>query len=154
MNELIWVCKKFEALTVHELYCILRLRSEVFVVEQNCVYLDLDGKDEASHHLCGWLHNELVAYCRILPPGLSYPGESSIGRVVTHPAHRKDGYGKILMQKAISKTYSLFNDKDIKIGAQEYLEKFYTQLGFQTVSPVYLEDNIPHITMLHHRLVL
>lgn len=154
MNEPIWVCKKFDELTVHELYCILKLRSEVFVVEQNCVYLDADGRDEASHHLCGWLHNRLVAYCRLLPPGIAYESEASIGRVVTHPAHRKDGYGKILMQKAISKTYSLFNNSHIKIGAQQYLEKFYTDLGFHTVSPVYLEDNIPHISMLHRQQVL
>lgn len=149
-NDPIWVCKKFEELTVQELYCILRLRSEVFVVEQHCVYLDADGKDLASHHLCGWLHNELIAYCRILPPGLSYEKESSIGRVLTHPAHRKDGYGKILMKKGIEKTYALYPGVQIKIGAQQYLEKFYGNLGFQTVSEPYLEDDIPHISMQHH----
>jgi ElaA protein len=150
MNEPTWICKKFETLTVSELYCILKLRSEVFVVEQNCVYLDADGKDLAAHHLCGWLHNQLVAYCRILPPGLSYP-EASIGRVLTHSAHRKDGYGKQLMKRAIQKTYSLYPVPAIKIGAQQYLLAFYTNLGFQAVGEPYLEDDIPHITMIHQK---
>ena len=148
MNEPIWICKKMEELTVSELYSILRLRSEVFVVEQNCVYLDADGRDLGSYHLCGWLENQLLAYCRILPPGLAYP-QASIGRVLTHPAHRMDGYGKILMQKAIKKTYALFNVPDIKIGAQQYLLKFYSELGFQAIGDGYLEDGIPHITMIH-----
>jgi len=148
MKEPIWICKKMEELTVSELYCILRLRSEVFVVEQNCVYLDADGRDLDSYHLCGWLENQLLAYCRILPPGLAYP-QASIGRVLTHPAHRKDGYGKLLMQKAIQKTYALFNVPDIKIGAQQYLLKFYSELGFQAIGDSYLEDDIPHITMIH-----
>lgn len=150
MNEPIWICKTFDALTVNELYCILKLRSEVFVVEQNCVYLDADGKDSGSHHLCGWLHNQLVAYCRILPPGVSYP-EASIGRVLTHIAHRKNDLGKHLMRRAIKQTYTLHNVQSIKIGAQQYLLAFYTNLGFQAVGEPYLEDNIPHISMTHHR---
>lgn len=150
MNELVWICKKFEDLTVAELYCIMKLRSEVFVVEQNCVYLDADGRDSASHHFCGWLHNQLVAYCRILPPGLAYP-QASIGRVLTNIAHRKDGYGIILMQKAIKKTYELFDVTEIKIGAQQYLLQFYGNLGFVQTGEPYLEDNIPHIAMLHLR---
>ncbi len=148
MNTIMWTCKKFEDLTVAELYCILNLRSQVFVVEQNCVYLDTDGKDVASYHLCGWLHNELVAYCRLLPPGVAYPQVASIGRVATHAAHRKDGYGKILMQKAIEKTIDLFNVIKIKIGAQQYLIKFYSNLGFKVISEPYLEDGIPHVEML------
>lgn len=147
MNDPIWICKIFDALTVSELYNVLKLRSEVFVVEQNCVYQDADGKDAASHHLCGWLHNQLVAYCRILPPGLSYP-EASIGRVLTHMAHRKDGYGKQLMMQAIKKTYTLYPDSSIKIGAQQYLLAFYNNLGFQTLGEPYLEDDIPHVTMI------
>lgn len=148
MNEPIWICKKFEELTLSELYCILRLRSEVFVVEQNCVYLDADGRDSDSYHLCGWLKNQLVAYCRILPPGLAYP-QASIGRVLTHPAHRKDGYGKLLIQRAVKKTYTIFNVPQIKIGAQLYLLKFYSELGFKAIGDTYLEDGIPHITMMH-----
>lgn len=148
MKTFYWTCKKFEDLTAAELYCILNLRNQVFVVEQNCVYLDTDGKDAASHHLCGWLHNELVAYCRLLPPGTAYTKLASIGRVSTHPAHRKDGYGKILMQHAIEKTYSIFNVSTIKIGAQQYLIKFYSNLGFKVISEPYLEDGIPHVEML------
>ncbi len=150
IKEPVWICKTFEELTVAELYCILQLRSEVFVLEQKCVYLDADGKDTTSHHLCGWLNNRLVAYCRILPPGLAYP-QASIGRVITNAAHRKDGYGKILMQKAIKKTYELFNVANIKIGAQQYLLQFYGNLGFEPIGEPYLEDNIPHIAMLHQR---
>ena len=150
MNDPIWICKIFDALTVSELYNVLKLRSEVFVVEQNCVYQDADGKDAASHHLCGWLHNQLVAYCRILPPGLSYP-EASIGRVLTHIAHRKDGYGKQLMMQAINKTYMLYPEASIKIGAQQYLLAFYNNLGFQTLGEHYLEDDIPHVTMILHK---
>ena len=150
MNEAVCICKKFEDLTVAELYVILRLRSEVFVVEQNCVYLDADGRDASCYLLCGWLHSQLIAYCRIVPPGLAYP-QVSIGRVLTHAAHRKDGYGKILMQKAISKTYELFEVSEIKISAQLYLLQFYKGLGFEPIGDSYLEDNIPHIAMLHHR---
>ncbi len=148
MKEPVWICKTFNELTVAELYRILQLRSEVFVVEQNCVYLDPDGKDLSCYHLCAWLHDQLVAYCRIVPPGVSYE-EASIGRVLTHPAHRKDGYGKLLMQNAIKKTYALYNGSTIKIGAQQYLVQFYGDLGFEAVSEPYLEDDIPHVLMLH-----
>lgn len=135
-------------LSTDELYSILKLRSEVFVVEQNCVYLDADGKDQDAWHLCGWLNNELlVAYTRLLAPGVSYP-EASIGRVLTHPAHRKDGYGKILMQRSIEKTLAIFNVTDIKIGAQQYLTRFYSDLGFTVTSEPYMEDGIPHVEML------
>ncbi|MBC7866548.1 MAG: GNAT family N-acetyltransferase [Gloeobacteraceae cyanobacterium ES-bin-316] len=150
MNQPIWICKKMNDLTVDELYCIFQLRSEVFVVEQNCVYQDADGKDNNSYHFCGWLDNLLVSYCRILPPGLSYP-EASIGRVLSHPSHRKAGYGKIMMEKSIQKTYEMFDVPEIKIGAQLYLLTFYKNLGFKPLGETYLEDNIPHITMLHRR---
>ena len=148
MNQVTWTCRKFEELTAAELYCILNLRSQVFVVEQNCVYLDTDGKDATSYHFCGWLHNQLVAYCRLLPPGIAYTQLASIGRVVTHPAHRKDGYGKIMMTKAIEKTYEIFNVSNIKIGAQQYLIEFYSNLGFRVTSESYMEDGIPHVEML------
>lgn len=150
MNEpkIIWTCKKFNELSSAELYNILKLRSEVFVVEQNCVYLDADGKDASAYHLCGWLNNDLlVAYARLLPPGISY-AEASIGRVVSHPAHRKDGYGKILMKKAIEKTTLLFDTHSIKIGAQQYLLKFYNSFGFRAIGEPYMEDGIPHVEML------
>ena len=142
-----WIVKKFDELSVAELYAIMQLRNEVFVVEQNCPYQDADGKDEMSCHLCGWQEGELVAYCRIIPPGISYD-EASIGRVVTSPAHRKSGIGRELMQIGIVKTYSLFSTDRIQIGAQHYLEKFYNSLGFTAVGDPYLEDGIPHLHML------
>lgn len=147
-TQIVWTCKKMNELSPGELYAILKLRSEVFVVEQNCVYLDLDGKDLDAWHLCGWLNGELlVAYTRLLAPGVSYK-EASIGRVVTHPGHRKDGYGKILMQKSIENTCNIFNVTEIKIGAQQYLTKFYNSLGFEVTSEPYMEDGIPHVEML------
>ncbi len=146
-TAIIWTCKKFGELTPAELYAILKLRSEVFVVEQNCVYLDADGKDAESYHYCGWLNNELlVAYTRLMPPGSSYK-DASIGRVVTSPAHRKEGYGKILMQRSIKKCFELFDTESITIGAQQYLTQFYQELGFKQSGDPYLEDGIPHIKM-------
>jgi ElaA protein len=125
----------------------MQLRNEVFVVEQNCVYQDADGKDDRSWHLMGWYENNLVAYCRILPPGLSFE-EASIGRVVTSPKYRKNGCGRALMETAIQKTKEQFNCKEIKIGAQLYLINFYSSLGFKQTSEIYLEDGIEHIEML------
>lgn len=142
-----WVYKSFNELSPQELYAILKLRSEVFVVEQNCVYLDTDNKDQLSFHLSGWIGNELVAYARILPPGLAFQ-EASIGRVVTNPQYRKTGAGRELMQQAIEKTLKQFDVSAIKIGAQLYLLNFYTSLGFQISGPEYMEDGIPHIEMI------
>ncbi len=148
MPDLIWTYKQFDQLDLMELYRILQLRSTVFVVEQNCPYLDLDNKDQESYHMAGWKGNELVAYARLLPPGLSF-SEASIGRVVSNPTYRNTGAGKQLMQKAIEITYTLFQVPEIRIGAQLYLQEFYTNLGFQKASEEYLEDNIPHIEMIH-----
>lgn len=147
LQEINWVYKPFASLTVMELYAILKLRSEVFVVEQNCVYLDMDGKDDKSSHLCGWYNNTLIAYARILPPGVSYNQESSIGRVSTAFAFRKYGAGRLLMEKAIHLCLEAFPDSDLKIGAQLYLHRFYTSLGFIQSGPEYMEDGIPHIEM-------
>ena len=147
MINMNWVYKNFNDLTVLELYAILKLRSEVFVVEQNCVYLDTDNKDQLSFHLSGWIGNELVAYARILPPGSAFE-EASIGRVVTNPQYRKTGAGKALMQRAIEKTLQQFDVSAIKIGAQLYLLSFYKSLGFKISGPEYLEDGIPHIEMV------
>ena len=144
---LVWVLKKFHELNVTELYSVMQLRNEVFVVEQNCVYQDADGRDLQSLHLAGWKDGELIAYCRILPPGISFP-ESSIGRVVSLPKYRKTGAGKELMKMAIGKTFDLFSCTTIRIGAQLYLADFYTSLGFVQCSETYLEDGIPHIEML------
>ena len=151
MSILNWEYKHFTALTNKELYAILDLRNKVFVVEQQCVYLDTDQKDLDCWHLCGWQNNVLVAYARIIAPGISYE-VASIGRVITHLDFRKLGYGKELMTKAIEKTNAQFNVNTIKIGGQLYLEKFYNNLGFQTCSEAYMEDGIPHIEMVYKRV--
>ena len=148
--QLIWIFKKFDELTPVELYSIMQLRNEVFVVEQNCVYQDADDKDQPSMHLCGWDGTKLVAYTRIIPPGISY-GEASIGRVVTSPAYRNTGAGRQLMKESISRCFNEFNCTDIKIGAQVYLTAFYQSFGFIQCSSQYLEDGIPHIEMILHK---
>ncbi|MEO5891035.1 MAG: GNAT family N-acetyltransferase [Ferruginibacter sp.] len=141
-----WRFNSFTELSVAQLYAILQLRNEVFVVEQNCVYQDADNRDEMSIHHMGWIDNILVAYCRILPPGVSYP-EASIGRIVTAPGYRHLGYGRKLVEMAVGFTLERFGTRKITISAQLYLEKFYKSLGFVQVSEPYLEDNIPHIKM-------
>ncbi len=145
--QLNWICKHFEDLTVQELYAILRLRSEVFVVEQDCVFLDADNMDQACHHLMGFNENGLVAYTRLVPAGVAY-NEISIGRVVNSPAYRGNGAGKALMQQSIEACYRLFGKQPIKIGAQLYLKKFYESFGFIQCSDVYDEDGIDHIKMI------
>ena len=145
--QLNWIFKKFDELTAVELYNIMQLRNEVFVVEQNCIYQDADDKDQPSMHLCGWDGKKLVAYTRIIPQGISYT-EASIGRVVTSPAYRKTGAGGQLMKESISRCFSEFNCTAIKIGAQIYLTAFYQSLGFVQCSSEYLEDGIPHIEMI------
>lgn len=147
MNEVIWILKKFDELNSIELYTILQLRNEVFVVEQNCPYQDADNKDQLSYHLMGITDDKLIAYTRLVPPGIAFK-EPSIGRVVTSPSIRKKGIGKALMEESIKRSLILFGVQPIKIGAQLYLEKFYTTLGFQTTSDTYLEDNIPHVEMI------
>jgi ElaA protein len=142
-----WHCKKFDDLSPHELYKIMQLRNEVFVVEQNCVYQDADDKDPHCYHLMGWNNDKLVAYTRLLPPGLAYT-EPSIGRVVTSPSARGGGIGRELMEKSIEEVHQLFGTTSIKIGAQLYLLHFYTSLGFKQTSVVYLEDNIEHVEMI------
>jgi len=142
-----WRLKKFSELHTDELYSILQLRSIVFVVEQNCPYLDLDDKDQGAWHLMGWQENKLVAYTRLLPPGLAFE-EPSIGRVVTSPTIRRSGTGRILMKKSIEHCHQLFGNVPIQIGAQRYLETFYQSLGFELSGSPYLEDGIPHIHMI------
>ena len=144
--QLQWIEKKFTDLTPYQLYAILQLRNEVFVVEQNCVFQDADDKDQDSHHLMGFLNNKLVAYTRLVPPGVIYP-EMSIGRVTTAGTVRRMGAGKELMNQSIDYCYRLFDKGPIKIGAQLYLKNFYRSFGFQQISDVYLEDGIEHIYM-------
>lgn len=142
-----WTIKRFDELTPFELYAVLRLRSEVFVVEQNCVFLDMDDKDQYSHHLMGWSGGSLVAYTRLLPAGISYE-EASIGRVVSSPLARGSGVGRLLMLQSIEQVYLLYGRQPVQIGAQLYLKKFYESFGFVQTGDVYDEDGIDHIHML------
>ncbi len=144
-----WYHKHFEELNTRELYQILQLRNEVFIVEQNCPFQDLDDKDFDCRHLIGFDNDsqKILAYTRIVPPRVSYE-EASIGRVVTSPLARKEGIGKELMQKSIELVEELYGGVSIKIGAQFYLKKFYESFGFQQIENVYLEDGIEHILMV------
>jgi ElaA protein len=139
----------FYDLTLDQLYALMALRQEVFVVEQNCPYLDADGADQKGWHLLGTSEEgRLLAYARLLPPGVSYTGHASIGRVITSPAARGKGYGLELMRVAIKEINRLFPGAPLKISAQCYLIRFYESLGFKTVGDSYLEDDIPHIAMV------
>ncbi|HAH54765.1 MAG TPA: GNAT family N-acetyltransferase [Flavobacterium sp.] len=141
-----WKIKPFEALSPNELYDILRLRSEIFVVEQNCVYLDLDGKDKLALHLFGELEGKIVAYSRLFKPGITFEN-ASIGRVVVDANYRHKKWGHELMRVAIAEIQLHFGESKITIGAQLYLKKFYESHGFVQTSEMYLEDDIPHIEM-------
>lgn len=141
-----WKIKRFEALSVAELYKLLQLRSEVFVVEQNCVYQDIDGKDEKALHLIGEDNGEILAYARLFKPK-DYFEEASIGRVVVKEISRSKKLGHILMREAIQLVEKHFQTTEITISAQLYLKHFYESHGFVPISETYLEDNIPHIRM-------
>ncbi len=138
--------KEFSQLNVIELYEILQLRAQVFVVEQDCVYQDLDGKDAIAHHIFYKEDEKICAYARIFKAG-DYFKYASIGRVVVHPDFRKINYGTMLLNTCIKTIYTLFNTEDIQISAQLYLKKFYQSHGFKKVGKVYLEDGIEHISM-------
>ncbi|MFI5219811.1 MAG: GNAT family N-acetyltransferase [Bacteroidia bacterium] len=152
-----WQLKKFDELLPVELYRILQLRQEVFVVEQNCPYIDADENDLQSYHLMGIIFSDsaeseyrkkkLIAYSRIVLAGVSYP-EVSIGRVVTHPEYRKKGTGIILMEESLRQIQKIFGKVPIRIGAQYYLVDFYKKFGFEPIGDIYLEDGIKHIIML------
>jgi ElaA protein len=139
--------KAFQELTVDELYALLKLRSEVFVVEQNCVFLDQDDKDQKCHHLLLYSGDELVGYSRLVPAGLSYP-EMAIGRVITSASARGKGYGRVLMELSIDYCQKLFGVGDIRLGAQTYALGFYASLGFIADGDRYDEDGIEHIEMV------
>ena len=145
-----WTCQAFDALTPAELYALLRLRSEVFVVEQNCVFLDLDNSDAQAMHLIGHAPGdiaEVVAYARCFGPGVKY-AEASIGRVVTAPQARAGGLGHVLMREAVRALQAHWGPQPIRIGAQARLQAFYEQHGFVREGEPYIEDGIPHIEML------
>ena len=144
---MIFTIKKFNELSTHELYAVLQLRAEVFVVEQDCVYQDLDNKDLDAYHMLGVLDTKIVAYARIFKPG-DYFLESSIGRIVVKKEFRKFQYGYQLVQNSILFIENNLQQNTILISAQSYLTKFYNSLGFTQVGEEYLEDGIPHIKML------
>ena len=145
-----WKIANFDDLTTRELYTVMRLRQDVFVLEQNCVYRDLDGLDLAAVHILCWEDGELLAYLRCLQPGASYP-QSSIGRIVVSPLARGCDLGRELVNRGIAYNLETWPDTDIRIGAQAYLEKFYTELGFVTDGEPYMEDGIEHIHMSLHK---
>ncbi|MEZ4796996.1 MAG: GNAT family N-acetyltransferase [Flavobacteriaceae bacterium] len=139
--------KTFQELTTKELYDILQLRVEIFCVEQNCVYQDLDGKDEKALHVIGKKDNKIIAYTRVFKPG-DYFKEASIGRVVVRKEERQHKYGYDIMEASLQAVSDNFQVTTIKLSAQTYLRKFYNNLGFKEIGEEYLEDNIPHIAMV------
>lgn len=143
-----WQRLPFSKLTTTQLYQLIKLRVDVFVVEQTCPYPELDDKDHqtGAHHLLGYYNDELVACARLLPAGISYPSVS-IGRVATSINHRGNGLGHTLIQQALSDCETLWPRESIEIGAQEHLANFYKKHGFEQTSEMYLEDDIPHIDM-------
>jgi len=147
MGQIIWRSSSFSALKLADWYRISQARLAVFVLEQHCPYQDLDDKDACAEHVTGWVDQQLAAYLRILPPGVSYP-EPALGRVLTHPEFRRGGYGRDLMHAGIKRCIALHGEQPIRIGAQQYLERFYQSFGFHTVSPPYDEDGIAHLIML------
>lgn len=144
-----WEIKRFKALLAVELYELLQLRSEVFVVEQNCVYQDIDGKDSKALHLIGEFDGKIVAYARLFQPN-DYFKNASIGRVVVDKHFRDKKIGHDLMRQAIAGIRQHFNETKITISAQLYLQRFYESHGFVTIGETYLEDDIPHIEMLRN----
>ena len=147
MSGITWRFVAFDALTPRELYAVLQLRSEVFVVEQACVFQDMDGADVQAMHLLGTLAGQLVAYARCFAAGVKF-AEASIGRVVTRNSLRGSGSGHVLLQKAIACLSQQWGPQAIRIGAQARLEPFYRQHGFVKTGAPYSEDGIPHIEML------
>ena len=143
-----WTRKHFDDLTLHELYQLMILRQEVFVVEQNCPYVDADGRDPVAHHLFATDAVGICACTRLLAPGTSYPAYCSIGRVVTAPRVRRTGLGRELMRRSMTACRELFPGAPLKISAQCYLDAFYRELGFAPTGEEYLEDGIPHRAMV------
>ena len=146
MPAINWKCSEFRELTLHDLYSLLQLRAAVFVIEQNCLYQDLDGNDQIAKHVMGTRDEKLLCYARILPPNAKYK-TPSIGRVLIHQTIRQDGYGKQLISKAIDYCHQYWPTEAITISAQQHLQRFYSEFAFVTESEPYLEDGIPHIQM-------
>ncbi|MDT0647250.1 GNAT family N-acetyltransferase [Zunongwangia sp. F260] len=142
--------KRFQELTTEELYQILQLRSEIFVVEQDCVYQDIDGKDQKALHVIGFKDKNIVAYTRCFDKGF-YFEEASIGRVLVKQNHRKNNYGHQIMKASIEAIREHFKTANIRLSAQQYLVEFYKSHGFSTTGEGYLEDGIPHIAMVNSK---
>jgi ElaA protein len=142
-----WIVKTFDELTTKELYEVLQLRAEVFVVEQDCPYQDIDDKDMESYHVLGYSATYIAAYTRIVKPGISYP-EIAIGRVVVSPKNRGERLGRQVMERSIDYIELELKKQPIRLSAQSHLQKFYSDLGFVCTGKEYLEDGIPHVEML------
>lgn len=145
-----WKLKRFNELTNQDLYAILKERTSVFVVEQNCPYPEVDGKDPQSYHLFKEENGEIIAYLRVLPAGVSYK-EASIGRVLVKKEYRGQGLAEELLRRGLDFIHVELKEATIKIQAQDYLRKFYGSFGFKAITETYLEDNIPHVDMLLHK---
>jgi len=146
-QQLVWQTKPFDRLSLEELYNVLQLRQEVFILEQACVYSDLDHKDQKSFHLMGWQGTTLAAYTRLLPKGVSYPDSASIGRVVVARDFRGNGLGGELLLRSIEAVYQLYGKQPIKISAQKHLTDFYRGFGFEPTSEPYMDAGILHVEM-------
>lgn len=142
--------KTFTELTTQELYAVLQLRCEVFVVEQECVYQDVDGKDQKALHVLGYKEGNLVAYSRIFAPG-DYFTQASIGRVVVKASQRQYGYGQLIMKASIKAVADHYGKTTIHLSAQTYLKEFYNAMGFKESGEEYLEDGIPHVGMVREK---
>ena len=143
-----WRWHKYTDLSPQEIYAIFAARQAIFIVEQNCPYLDMDGKDLDALHLIAWSNNEVAAYLRLIAPGVSYPNEPSLGRIITTKIARGSGLGRELVVRGLDKIYELYPTLPTRIGAQAHLHKFYGSLGFVQTSEPYDEDGIMHIEML------
>jgi ElaA protein len=141
-----WHFAPFGELTPQQIHDLYRLRVEVFIVEQNCVFQDVDGVDPRCFHLLGYSGDALVAYARLLPAGVKFD-DPSIGRVITSPAVRRSGMGRVLMSEAMQRASRLWPGRQLRIGAQAHLERFYNEFGFVKVGEPYDEDGILHIEM-------
>ena len=146
-SSIVWKIKPFSKLSTEELYQILKIRQEVFIVEQTCYYLDADGYDQQAVHIWAEKEGEILAYSRVFEPGIKYK-EASIGRVVTNPNYRKNKLGKILIRFSINTIEARFRTQSIRISAQDYLLHFYSEFGFQDTGKKYLEHDIPHTEMV------
>ena len=147
MISLSWILRPFDRLSGGEIYNVLRLRSKVFVVEQQCLYLDMDDRDQEAFHLLGTQDGSLVAYARLVAPG-AYYRESAIGRIVTAPEVRGMGIGKLLVKESLEIARRLYGDGTVRIGAQRHLEDFYAGFGFRADGEPFIEDGIPHVEMV------